>query len=862
MPGPPARSIRNQLILLVGAVAVPLTGLAAFNIYLDFRTGIEVAQARAEGVAAATASSVRQFLSNARQILETLAADPRIASPDPAVCRMAIDPAASSLPQFQPIVVADTGGRLVCSGVETGVSSIADRRWFRDALTTGVFTVGDPIVGRITQRPVVVMSGLVRDSAGTPIRVVGIVASSEALLRLITADSVSGEALITLADLDGLVVARTEEPEVWFGKTLPRIPEAGVGLRTAAGGVSRGVDIEGTERIFSWRRVGDSRWVVFVGIPAALALRSAHAALAGKLGLGLAIALLTLGLARGFHTRITRALGAVIDQMRSASEGAPRPIPEGGPAEIAAVARQFNQTLAARRSAEEALTRASERYRSIVQNAVLGIYVTSADGTIVEANRALATLLGQASPKELAGTNERAFYADPSDWEREVQRALEQGLTAEAEVQWLRPDGKPLAVRILRSAFQDGDGNTALEVIAEDLTERRDLEEQTRRSQKMEAVGRLAGGVAHDFNNRLTVVLAYGELLLEEIDPDDPLHEHVEEIVHAAKGAKSLTAQLLAFSRREVVQARQVDLNAIVGRFAAMLPNVLGAVLTIRTELGDGLPPIHADPGQVEQMLLNLALNARDAMPDGGTLTVRTVARTVHQAEARANPELAPGGYIALQVIDTGVGMSEAVRSRVFEPFFTTKPLGEGTGLGLAMVYGLVKQHGGYVMIESAPGKGTTVEILLPTAAQPVAANQASESRTTSQAGATVLVAEDDDDVRRVVVRILERGGHSVLTARDGVTALEQLDRHRGEIDLLLTDILMPGMRGIALADRVQAALPGTPVLFVSGYSSDPPPLDSSGGPRGFVRKPVEIEVLLAAVADMLARASRLREPG
>ncbi|MEZ4589079.1 MAG: ATP-binding protein [Gemmatimonadales bacterium] len=688
-----------------------------------------------------------------------------------------------------------------------------------------------------------------------------IVASSETLLRLVTADSVSGEALITLADLDGLVVARTEDPEVWFGKRLPRIPEVEVGLRTAVGGVSRGIDIEGTDRIFSWRRVGDSRWVVFVGIPAAVALRQVYSALVGKLALAVAIALLTLGLARGLHTRITRALGAVIDRMRSASEGRRRRF-RGRACRNRRGGRQFNQTLAARRAAEAALTRASERYRSIVQNAVLGIYVTSADGTIVEANRALATLLGQISPEELAGRNEREFYADPSDWEREVQRALEQGVTAEAEVQWLRPDGKPLAVRLLRSAFQGGDGETALEVIAEDLTERRDLEEQTRRSQKMEAVGRLAGGVAHDFNNRLTVVLAYGELLLEEIGPDDPLYEHVEEIVHAAKGAKSLTAQLLAFSRRDVVQARQVDLNAVVGRFAAMLPNVLGADLTIRPELGDGLAPIHADPGQIEQMLLNLALNARDAMPDGGTLTVRTAARTVTQAEARGNPELAPGEYIALRVIDTGVGMSEAVRSRVFEPFFTTKPLGEGTGLGLSMVYGLVKQHGGYVVIESAPGEGTTVEILLPTTAQPVAAGEASESRIARQAGATVLVAEDDDDVRRVVVRILERGGHAVLAARDGMEALERLERHRGEIDLLLTDIVMPGMRGIALADRFQAVLPGTPVLFVSGYSSDPPPLDSSGGPRGFVRKPVEIEVLLAAVADMLARGSQRRRPG
>jgi signal transduction histidine kinase/CheY-like chemotaxis protein len=359
--------------------------------------------------------------------------------------------------------------------------------------------------------------------------------------------------------------------------------------------------------------------------------------------------------------------------------------------------------------------------------------------------------------------------------------------------------------------------------------ERRRLEQQLAEAQKLEAVGRLAGGVAHDFNNVLTAILGSTELLLLDSAPGVPVREELDIIRDAATRAQDLIRQLLAFSARQVLRPVVVDLNHLVASVGKMLRRLISEDIRLTTEPARELGAVRADPGQLEQVLLNLAVNARDAMPDGGHLTIRTFNAEVGGQPDRLpdDPEPAvdrvpPGRYVVLEFSDTGVGMTAEIQGRIFEPFFTTKPQGKGTGLGLATVYGIVRQSGGHVAVRSAPGAGTTFRLYLPQVDEAIAPATGPTPVTAPAGGSeTVLLAEDDQLVRLLTRRILEQAGYDVLVAGGGAEALELARRHEGPIDLLLTDVVMPEMGGRDLTRRLAEVRPGVPVLYMTGYSDD-----------------------------------------
>ncbi|HZY04581.1 MAG TPA: ATP-binding protein [Anaeromyxobacteraceae bacterium] len=356
--------------------------------------------------------------------------------------------------------------------------------------------------------------------------------------------------------------------------------------------------------------------------------------------------------------------------------------------------------------------------------------------------------------------------------------------------------------------------------LREEIAQRHVLEDQLLQSQKMEAVGRLAGGIAHDFNNLLTVINGHCDLLLRALSPESPASADVEVIRQAGESASALTRQLLAFSRKQVLQPKVLGLNEMVGRAESMLRRVIGEDVELVTHLGEGLWPVRADPGQLEQVILNLAVNSRDAMPEGGKLTIETGNVALDESDAQRHLDVRPGPYVMLAVTDTGAGMDAETLARVFEPFFTTK--GQGTGLGLSTVYGIVKQSGGTIRAHSEPGRGTTFRIYFPREhAAPVAEKRAPEPAVREHRGQTVLVVEDSDPVRDLVSQVLARGGYSVLKARCGEEALQVAAQHPGTIHLLITDVVMPGMRGREVADRIAAARPETRILYVSGYTED-----------------------------------------
>jgi two-component system cell cycle sensor histidine kinase/response regulator CckA len=511
-----------------------------------------------------------------------------------------------------------------------------------------------------------------------------------------------------------------------------------------------------------------------------------------------------------------------------------------------------------RRRAEAALRESETRFRTLFESAGDGMAIHDLDGRFVDVNACLCENLGYAR-HELLGMRMADLDLNGAAGPEAHWRALSPGRAATFESAHRRRDGSVLPVEVKSSIIELG-GRRLVLAIVRDVSERRELEEQLRQAQKMEAVGRLAGGIAHDFNNLLTAIKGSAEMLLMDLPLGSVHREDATEIERAAGRAAELTRQLLAFSRKQVLVPTVLDLNAAVRDMERMLRRMIGEHVELVTELDPALARVTADPGQVEQMLMNLAVNARDAMPGGGRLTIATAGVELGAEEARRYPyRVQPGAYVRLTVSDTGTGMDEATLARIFEPFFTTKEKGRGTGLGLSTVYGIVKQSGGYVWADSRPGRGSTFTVYLPaTAAQvePAAPRLAGGEHAPGRA--SVLLVEDEDAVRSLVRRILDRAGYRVVEASGPAQARTLFEEGGRRFDLLLTDVVMPGGSGRDLARDLAAARPGLAVLFMSGYTDDAlfeQGMAATGG--SLIEKPFDPEVLIRRVGEAVSGAGR-----
>src|SRR6266853_1811942 len=461
----------------------------------------------------------------------------------------------------------------------------------------------------------------------------------------------------------------------------------------------------------------------------------------------------------------------------------------------------FVRDLTEEKRAEQALHRSEASYRGLVEHAAYGIYRATGDGKLLMVNPALFTILGYGSAQELLKVDiARDLYVDPKARVRILERCEQFGSAIE-EVAWRRRDGRVITVRLNGRTVRAPDGALeCFEFIVDDVTEQRALEERLRQTQKMEAVGRLAGGIAHDFNNLLTAILGSVDFLRRALGPEHPEHAETEEIQKAAVRAADLTRQLLAFSRQQVLAPKVLELDALVTNLEKMLRRLIGEDVELRFAAKASRAAVRADPGQLEQVIVNLVVNARDAMPRGGRLTIETARVDLDAAYAWEHGTVEPGRYVMLAVTDTGVGIDRAAQARLFEPFFTTKEFGKGTGLGLATVYGIVRASGGGIDVESRPGAGTTFRIYLPASDDAPALRGRAVLPPESGRGETILVVEDEDPVRTLLRRILVDHGYRVLEARDGADGLRRSQEHGGEIHLLLTDVVMPEMTGPELA--------------------------------------------------------------
>jgi two-component system cell cycle sensor histidine kinase/response regulator CckA len=481
-----------------------------------------------------------------------------------------------------------------------------------------------------------------------------------------------------------------------------------------------------------------------------------------------------------------------------------------------------NRDITERKRSAEALRRSEAGFRSVVEDAPYGIYRASLSGELVLVNSALEKMLGYSSQEELLHTNlATGIYRDAHEHEKLNQVLLQQESFKDVEVDWKRKDGAPITVRCSGCPIKDETGAvTYVEVFAEDVTERRTLERQLRMAQKMEAVGRLSGGIAHDFNNLLGVIIGYSQVLKRSLPPESAPFEHAQEIEKASQRAVSLTRQLLAFSRQQVLEPVDLSLNTLLSDMEKMLPRLIGEDIALKLDLDSSLSQVKADPGQIEQVVLNLAVNARDAMPDGGKLLIQTANVTLDSAYTHHHPGARAGSYVMLRVTDTGTGIDPEIQSQIFEPFFTTKERDKGTGLGLATVYGVVKQSGGYIAVDSEKGKGASFSVYLPRLEQPaVHSSLAVAAPMDTRGSETILLVEDAEPLRKLAAMFLKESGYRILSAPDGQQALHIARQHPGPIHLLLTDVVMPGMNGRVLGERLATTQPGMKVLYMSGYT-------------------------------------------
>jgi two-component system cell cycle sensor histidine kinase/response regulator CckA len=654
------------------------------------------------------------------------------------------------------------------------------------------------------------------------------------------------EFLITTADGHS-VIARSINPTRWVGKDI-----ANTAFASAKDATDRN-DLDGTARWYG-QSSGPFAWKVYVGADKATALANGAPLLQRQfaiIGVGLLAVLLALLMA---YRQVVRPITALSTAVRASRGTTSRPpVPVSGPAEVATLGEDINSLMASLKRELSDRERAESNYKLLFDNHPEPLWVYEISSLrFLEVNGAAIRKYGYSRDEFLQMTIESIRPASELPAFRETLTSLE---PAQRSGPWVHQtkDGALMDVEIT-SHVVDFAGRPARFVMAQDVTEKTKLERQHQQGQRLESLGQLAGGVAHDFNNLLSVILNVTDNLKSELDlAEGDSRRDLDRIEKAAQSASRLTRQLLAFARREVVQGTVLNMSAQVASLTELLRRTLGSHVKLTATLPEDVWPVKMDPGHLEQIVINLAVNSRDAMPRGGNLSLSVGNVTVDEAYAQGRPELMPGRYVQLQVSDSGSGMDKATLDHVFEPFFTTKPVGHGTGLGLATVYGIVKQLGGHIGVYSEVGHGTTVTVLIPATDAAVEVKVATPISHHDRATGTVLLVEDYDDLRELIQEILKAAGYQVLSAPDGAAGLTLSREHSGEIDVLLTDVVMPNMLGPDLADQMKADNPALRVLFMSGHAQPALGMTTLTPDIQLLQKPFMEDELLDKLHEVMA---------
>ena len=834
----------------VAGLVVLFVAVAAVNVVYQRQASLNNArQAALAGNGYAAQTAARQLaaeLGAVRTQVAALAAQPTIGQAfGPAAatgCTLAFGGAGAFSTGHLDLVRA--AGAVACSSLRARtLPGYPGAKWLAAALTGPVLT--GPVTDTRTGQQVVV--------AATPVPGKGVVAAFLDLAPLGPALTTQfggakhREFVVTTAG-GTVVLARSIQPAAWVGKPVAGTPFAG------AAGQAEHRDLNGTARLYEQAAVPGTGWLVFAGASAAATFSAANALSDRQILITLAGLAVLFGAALVLYRRIARPIAVLAAGVRAATAHLPAgPVPVAGPVEVSALAGDVNQLIAAAGRELEARSQLA----AIAESTADAIYGITLDGVVTSWNTGAEHVFGY-SREEMTGSSiSMVVLPGRSGRLAALLEGVRAGEGAEAEASCLRKDNTIVEVTYTLSPVRDASGTvTGAAVVARDVTERnraeadrRALEHRLHQSERLESLGQLAAGITHDYNNLLAAIMNYAEFAAEATEKPE-VRADVQQIQAAAERAARLTSQLLIFARREPAQPRPLDLNAVVDDIHNLLSRSIGAHVELAVEPAAGLPVIQADRGQIEQVLLNLAINARDAMPGGGTLTIKTGLAELDQAYADAHPGTHPGQYVQLTLADTGTGMSAEVASRIFEPFFTTKPEGQGTGLGLSTVYGIVTQAGGSMRVDSAEGAGTTFCLYFPAAAAatPVASDPAADRPTGD--GQTILVVDDEPAVLAAAARILSQNGYATLEAVSYGQALE-LAASR-QFQLLLTDSIMPHMSGASLADRIIELKPGIPVVYMTGGPVTPGPSHADDHPATKIQKPFTAQTLLQTIRQAL----------
>jgi PAS domain S-box-containing protein len=803
----------------------------------------QAATADAAFGARSAALDITASITLVRTQVATLAANPAIAQAFTAQADCTLQFGGAGVFSAGHLDIVGNGGTVSCSSLATRKSpGYAGAAWLPAALKGPVVT--GPFADARTGSLVVLIAAPV-PGKGAIVAFLDLGALGPGL-----ASALGGprhlEFVVTSADGKG-VLGRSVNPARWVGGPVAGTPFAG------AGGQEEHRGLDGISRLYGQARVKNLGWRVFAGASTSQALAAAKQLSGRQIAITLAGLLLFLMAALAIYRWIARPIARLSAGVRAAAAHTlAEPITVTGPAEVSTLVEDFNHLIVAA-SREREL---ASRLAAIVESSSDAIIGKTLDGVITNWNAGAEQMYGYA-PDEIVGRHVSILI--PPDRADELVPILERVRRGERiehlDTKRRRKDEAILDVSIAVSPIRDASGAVVgASTVARDMTEqnraeadRRALEHRLQQSERLESLGQLAGGIAHDFNNLLAAIINYAAFVVEETADRPEVRADAEQIHAAAKRAARLTKQLLIFSRRDAVQAESLDINAIVTDIHNLLSRSIGAHIELRIDPAGDLPAIEADRGQVEQVLLNLAVNARDAMPQGGALTIKTSLAELDEGYARLHPGVSPGRYVELAISDTGTGMSAEVAARIFEPFFTTKPRDQGTGLGLATVYGIITQAGGSMSVDSEEGAGTTFRLYFPAAGAAAPATPAAAVPGTRGNGETILVVDDEPGVLEVTARILRHNGYAALEAATYEEALSLAGTH--DFQLLLTDSVMPRMSGATLAERVGALRAGTAILYMSGYSEGMPgPQRAVGKEAARIQKPFDEQALLEAV--------------
>jgi PAS domain S-box-containing protein len=847
--------IRAWLVLFVLVAAIPGGALLAYGAARERALLEEQVTERLRRTAAAAADRLTATVERAHGAVSALAELREVKTRDLARCREVVKEIQQAERVLANVSVADLDGHIFCTALPNPSDvSVGDRLYFQRAMRHDDGVVGRLVVSRIFERPTLHVAEAVLDGTG---KRVGVAFAALDLTRLDDLFAFAGPGeVLTLVDGEGTVAARHPSVGSWIGSKqdaplVQRMLAADEGTAEVAG-------LDGVVRMYAFAPVrladGVTDLKVSAGLERGFALEPVNRAFHATMilyGIAVTLGVLAAWLLGQFElggplARIRRAARAISSGALDARAGAVR-----GPLEVAQLARAFDDMAGS-------IAELTRENRLILESVGVGIFGVDRRGIVTFANPTASELLGYPAA-ELRGrtAHDLCLGTGEACAKRRacgVFAAVEEGVVRGLErLELRRRDGTALPVDALATPMRAGGEIVGAVITFHDVTERARLEAQLRHAQKMEAVGRLAGGIAHDFNNVLTVILSAGNSLVARAH-DGETRADAEEVLSSASRAAALTRQLLAFSRVQPPSVQPTDVNAVVERWHPLLRRVLGEDVDTALSLAAS-GRVLIDPGQLEQVLMNLAVNARDAMPDGGKLTISTSSAVFDERGPRGRVGAPAGRYAVVEVSDTGTGMDEDTLAQIFEPFFTTKPPGSGTGLGLSTVWGIVKQNGGDVHVHSAAGGGTTFRVYFPAvdAGEEPAAPPAAEG---DLGGSEVLLlVEDDELVRRVALRVLRSAGYEVVEASNGRDALHAVEGGL-RFDLLVTDVVMPEGSGAELVDRVRRLRPDARALFMSGFSAGAlAHRRILSGDAAFLEKPFTPEALLRAVRAVLVRS-------